>query len=523
MTNIPSLPLDLWNIIYHFVDDAKTLACHTRVSKPIQELINKMNSHWESLTKTDYKQRSYPLRNRLNLNWKNLYCLRAQTEHQIRLAVKKIQSQDLKTSELYSHCKMLLLEIVQTENLNAANDLSLKPEINQECYSIIFDSLTQLLKSFSNQVEEKEDYPEEKELYFYLGSCYDFAVGVTKNSSQAFENYKRAAELGNAIAQYSVACCYASGKGVAQNDAEAFKYSKLAADNGYIHAAFHVSEYLLLGKGTSKNPELSFKYLSEASQEDQRAQYALGKHYRSVDPQLAFKHFQSAAERGHLDAQYEVGMCYKMGHGTAIDLTQSYRYFEHPANADHPEARFEISQILAKGNQKANLDLAITYCKKAASLGSNKAKFALIKNYFTKDYVSEEEITPFVASCEQIIEKEKPEAAEAAYTLGVYFQKKGETIKSFQYFVEAAQKKHLKALFSLGYLSQLFNKPEHAFKYYKSAADRGLIKAQTQVSRCYEMGIGVEKNHIEALRYKQLAAPPESTDQIEKELKKQKL
>lgn len=50
--------------------------------------------------------------------------------------------------------------------------------------------------------------------------------------AEAYEKYRLAAELGHALAQYSLGCCYHEGRGVEQNYAEAVKWYRIAAEQG---------------------------------------------------------------------------------------------------------------------------------------------------------------------------------------------------------------------------------------------------------------------------------------------------
>jgi len=55
-------------------------------------------------------------------------------------------------------------------------------------------------------------------------------------ANKAFTWYKRAAEAGNAIAQFNLGVCYDNGEGVAVNKIEADKWYERAAESGYAPA-----------------------------------------------------------------------------------------------------------------------------------------------------------------------------------------------------------------------------------------------------------------------------------------------
>ena len=68
----------------------------------------------------------------------------------------------------------------------------------------------------------------EKHHYF----CYEKGVGCEKDENLAFYWYKKAAEQGNAIAQYNLGLCYKKGEGVEKNIDEAIKWFSKCAEQG---------------------------------------------------------------------------------------------------------------------------------------------------------------------------------------------------------------------------------------------------------------------------------------------------
>ncbi len=72
---------------------------------------------------------------------------------------------------------------------------------------------------------------------YYLGYMYEKGQGVAKNPALMRQWYQRAADAGNAKAQYKVAVGYAFGVGgLAQSDEDAAKWLRQSAENGYRRA-----------------------------------------------------------------------------------------------------------------------------------------------------------------------------------------------------------------------------------------------------------------------------------------------
>ena len=67
---------------------------------------------------------------------------------------------------------------------------------------------------------------------FNLGLMYDIGKGVPQDYQEAVKWYRMAAEQGYADAQYFLGLSYATGEGVPENDAEAVKWYRKAAEQG---------------------------------------------------------------------------------------------------------------------------------------------------------------------------------------------------------------------------------------------------------------------------------------------------
>src|SRR5947207_3330226 len=78
---------------------------------------------------------------------------------------------------------------------------------------------------------------------------YEKGQGVPQDPGEAVKLYRRAAEHGNATAQYNLGVSYENGQGVAQDSAEAAKWYRLAADQGHPKAQYSLGISYDLGKG----------------------------------------------------------------------------------------------------------------------------------------------------------------------------------------------------------------------------------------------------------------------------------
>lgn len=59
---------------------------------------------------------------------------------------------------------------------------------------------------------------------YYVGLCYEYGIGVEKNSQEAFAMYRKAAERGLPDAMYRLAVFYQNGTGVTQNESRSAEW-----------------------------------------------------------------------------------------------------------------------------------------------------------------------------------------------------------------------------------------------------------------------------------------------------------
>jgi TPR repeat protein len=134
--------------------------------------------------------------------------------------------------------------------------------------------------------------------FIFLGQCYAEGIGVAKNQLEAVKWFRKAAEQGNADAQYNLGCCYYDGKGVEKDSAEAVKWTRKAAEQNDADAQFSLGDSYGSGKGVEK------------------------------DDIEAAKWYRKAAEQGHTDAQNNLGVSYAFGTGVVKDYVESYKWLD---------------------------------------------------------------------------------------------------------------------------------------------------------------------------------------------------
>jgi TPR repeat protein len=100
---------------------------------------------------------------------------------------------------------------------------------------------------------------------YKLGVCYDSGEGVAKDEMEAVKWWRKAAEQGDAMAQFDLGVCYDSGEGVAKDKIEAVKWWRKAAEQGYAPAQFNLGNSYAQGEGVVKDTVEAYKWFNLAS------------------------------------------------------------------------------------------------------------------------------------------------------------------------------------------------------------------------------------------------------------------
>ena len=99
----------------------------------------------------------------------------------------------------------------------------------------------------------------------FLAYCYELGVGIPKDPAQAVALMKKAAQAGNAEAQFNLALYLAKGQyGLEKDPAESFKWASKSAEQGYAQAERLLGAYYEAGIGVEQNQALSQEWYAKA-------------------------------------------------------------------------------------------------------------------------------------------------------------------------------------------------------------------------------------------------------------------
>ncbi|MDM1296854.1 sel1 repeat family protein [Sphingobacterium sp. N143] len=341
-----------------------------------------------------------------------------------------------------------------------------------------------------------------------LGNMLEFGYAGTEPDYQAaFVHFQAAAEGKLAQALYQLGRYIKYGiHGEQPDPAAALPYFEEAASYNNAAALTEMG----LARETQNEPDYkqAFAYFSQAAELGYPYAYYLKGVYLQNDyhqsgspqPQEAFIAFETGAGMYDLNSTYELARCYRSGSGTEINLDKMIEYYRQAADRNHVQALtdmglcYEYGYGLSRDPVKAE-----EYIKKAVDLGFPYAQYVLGRYYLNG--LVQQDTAAGLALLEQAAERH---VGEALLLLGDYYffdyDQLEEYDKGFGYYTQAQQ---------LGYLSDGLGmcyefgvgveaQPTMAFSYYRQAVERGNQEAGYRLGRCYYFGIGTEVNKKEA-------------------------
>lgn len=244
-----------------------------------------------------------------------------------------------------------------------------------------------------------------------------------------------------------------------------------------LHASAHASSEG--EKGTEKPPS-DIKKREEVLKQTGVVYYDMAMTYATnqkvKDMKKAMMWFQRAADLGHVDAMFNLGVGYANGLGVPVDFDQAMKWYTKAAEHGSADAMYNIGASYDKGHGTAqNKKLAIEWYTKAAQLNQ----------------------------------------PNAAYNLGILYWKGQGVLRdgntAMTWFSKAAGLGHAGAMYNLGVAcaTGAFQSRDEvkAVDWFRKSAELGDADSMAALSRMYVNGQGgLTKNFVEAYVWAKLGA-----------------
>ena len=174
-----------------------------------------------------------------------------------------------------------------------------------------------------------------------------------KDYARAYREWKAAAEAGQAAAQFDLGLLYAQGLGVRRDLGEAEKWYRKAAEQGNTEAEFALGQMYSRGWGVPRDTTDALRWLQLANDPDTDGpptDWAVLDGYGvQQDQKQAAYWYQQAAQKGHVEAQFNLGRLYATGQGLAHDEEQAAHWIRAAASQGYAPAQARLGYRYANG------------------------------------------------------------------------------------------------------------------------------------------------------------------------------
>ena len=107
-----------------------------------------------------------------------------------------------------------------------------------------------------------------------LGFMYANGEGVIQDDKEAVKWFRKAVDLGDAMAMYNLGVMYAKGKGVIEDDKEAVKWYRKAAELGNELAMTHLGFMYVTGEGVIEDAVEAYAWINVTAENGQNQKTA---------------------------------------------------------------------------------------------------------------------------------------------------------------------------------------------------------------------------------------------------------
>jgi TPR repeat protein len=259
--------------------------------------------------------------------------------------------------------------------------------------------------AFTKYLQEAENH--DVEAQYQVGMCYLQGKGTLKLTREGIKWLERAAVRKHLKAMVQLAYCHFKGIGLPENPKEAYGWYKKAADLGSADAQYRIGSFFADGIVVEKDLKKAELYFNQAAdQGNAEAKEALQKLSPAASQKAApaaiaapssdevcknglrlasekkfeeaAKQFKIAAELGHAEAQYQLGVLYFKGQGVIKDEKEAAQWYQKATAHDHPLATYYYGSCLLHGKGVAkNQDEGLKLYFKAADKGVMAAQYYL--------------------------------------------------------------------------------------------------------------------------------------------------
>jgi len=217
---------------------------------------------------------------------------------------------------------------------------------------------------------------------YNLGQCHEKGLGAIKDNKEAVKWYTKSAEQGHVKAALNLSRCYEDGQGVLRDKKQAMKWFAKVLDSTDIKELYVILRSIdPYCNYDSDKSLLLLRRLAELG--NAKAQYDLGNvcswngggaRGGVGDRKESVKWYTMAAEQGHVEAQFRLGICYRQGEGVDRDEKEGVKWLTKSAEQGNADAQFWLGNCYEYGaGVDKDLKEAVKWYTQAAEQGDAEA------------------------------------------------------------------------------------------------------------------------------------------------------
>lgn len=190
-------------------------------------------------------------------------------------------------------------------------------------------------------------------VWYRIGKMHCYGLGTEQDHAQSFEWFLKSDQEGNKFAQYSLANLYYYGNCVEKDLSQAFLWYQKSASQGQPYASYAAAQMYSKGEYVAENKETAQRY------------------YKA-----ALSGFLELESKDQADDNlfYKIGVMYKNGLGTEIDIPKAIEYFE--KSTENMWSTYQLGRLYLFGAEELEKDKekAVEWLTKSANDGNEYAQ-----------------------------------------------------------------------------------------------------------------------------------------------------
>lgn len=250
--------------------------------------------------------------------------------------------------------------LVRVALLKGENDIA---AVMKHAFDVLSPITTFTERDLSTAIAMSQPGTEE----FKMGCAYGSGNGYNQNDLEAFNYYKKAADMGHARAMCYTGLMYENGKGTDKNPSMAVTYFEKAALSNDAYGQFLFGDRLVDGTGCEKNVQIGVAWLEKAAaQNNVGALIKLAEIYKSnsysiIDNQAqtiiylhnkekAIECYRKARDTGKAIGQYEWGRLYDRADLVPEDDAEAVKWYQKAADQEYYNAMDRLADMFYYGH-----------------------------------------------------------------------------------------------------------------------------------------------------------------------------